>query len=85
MKTRFQSLLFQIQLVPLHLGGLEGEIESLQAQIAMERQVHSSTADFLRKRNGELTKKVVAWVDKHDIDKENKVGLDKCEFMSAQV
>ena len=54
------------------LGGLEREIESLQAQIAMEKQVHSSTAEFLRKRNGELTKKVTTWVDKHDVDKDTK-------------
>jgi len=54
------------------LGSLAHEIESLHAQIAMERQVHASSTEFLKKRNGELTKKVAAWVHKHDDDKESK-------------
>ena len=54
------------------LGALQSEIESLEAQIAMEKQVHEATADFLRRRNTELTKKVAGWVEKHDVDKENK-------------
>ena len=54
------------------LGGLEREIANLQAQIAMEKEVHNATADFLKARNAELTKKVAMWLDKHDVDKENK-------------
>lgn len=54
------------------LGALEREIDGLQAQIGLEKQVHSSTAEFLRRRNAGLTEKVAAWVDKLDMDKENK-------------
>jgi len=54
------------------LGGLQTEIARLSAQVAMEKEVHESTAEFLVKRNTMLTKEIHAWVDKHDNDKENK-------------
>lgn len=54
------------------VDSLEGEVAALQAQIAMEKRAHQSTAEFLKRKASELQDQVLHWMQKHENDTQAK-------------
>ncbi len=54
------------------LEELEKQIDRLQKQINIEKQVHQSSADFLRRKANQLQEEMLHWMQKHENDTQSK-------------
>mmetsp|Transcript_38464 Transcript_38464/g.46412 ORF Transcript_38464/g.46412 Transcript_38464/m.46412 type:complete len:391 (+) Transcript_38464:127-1299(+) len=51
---------------------LENEIARLRSQIAIEKQVHVASRDFLTKKQQQMQEEVLSWMAKHEADTQAK-------------